>query len=91
MSIVDGVREYLVWQTFENQFSWFSLQREEYVLIEPDAEGIIRSSVFPGLWLAVPALLEGAMIEVLNVLQAGLASAEHQAFVQEPGERSSQP
>jgi len=87
----NGVREYLVWQRFENQFSWFSLQREEYVLIEPDTDGIIRSSVFPGLWLAVPALLEGAMIEVLNVLQAGLASAEHQAFVQELGERSSQP
>lgn len=84
----NGVREYLVWQTFENQFSWFSLQREEYVLIEPDAEEIIRSTVFPGLWLAVPALLSGAMMEVLNVLQTGLASAEHQAFVQDLAGRS---
>lgn len=84
----NGVREYLVWQTFENQFSWFSLQREEYVLIEPDAEEIIRSTVFPGLWLAVPALLSGAMMEVLNVLQTGLALAEHQAFVQDLAGRS---
>ncbi|XPM59755.2 MAG: Uma2 family endonuclease [Leptolyngbya sp. IPPAS B-1204] len=78
----NGVQEYIVWQTFENRLSWFRLQAEEFVLIEPDADGMIRSSVFPGLWLAVPALLEGRMIEVLNVLQAGIADPAHQAFVQ---------
>jgi Uma2 family endonuclease len=78
----NGVQEYLVWQTFENRLSWFRLQAEEFVLIEPDADGIIRSSVFPGLWLAVPALLEGRMMEVLNVLQAGIADPAHQAFIQ---------
>jgi Uma2 family endonuclease len=76
------VQEYLVWQTFENRFSWFCLQAEEFVLIEPDGDGIIRSSVFPGLWLAVPALLAGRMLEVLEVLQAGIAHPAHQAFVQ---------
>ncbi len=79
----NGVQEYLVWQTFENRFSWFRLQTEEFVLIEPDADGTILSSAFPGLWLAVPALLGGNTIEVLNRLQAGLTSSEHQAFVQE--------
>ncbi|MCU0542014.1 MAG: Uma2 family endonuclease [Oscillatoriaceae cyanobacterium Prado104] len=79
----NGVQEYLVWQTFENRFSWFRLQAEEFVLIEPDADGIIRSSTFPGLWLAVPALLEGNMMEVLNVLQVGIAGEAHQVFVRE--------
>jgi Uma2 family endonuclease len=78
----NGVQEYLVWQTFENRFSWFRLQAEEFVLVAPDADGIIRSSMFPGLWLAVPALLEGGMMEVLNVLQAGLADPSHQVFVE---------
>jgi Uma2 family endonuclease len=78
----NGVQEYLVWQTFENCLSWFRLQAEEFVLIEPDVDGIIRSSVFPGLWLAVPALLEGKMMEVLSVLQSGIADPAHQAFVQ---------
>ncbi len=78
----NGVQEYLVWQTFENRLSWFRLQAEAYVLLEPDAEGIVRSGVFPGLWLAVSALLEGRMIEVLNVLQAGLADPAHLAFVE---------
>lgn len=84
----NGVQEYLVWQTFENRFSWFRLQAEEFVLIEPDADGIIRSSTFPGLWLAVPALLEGNMIEVLNVLQLGIAEDAHQAFIQDLAGRS---
>lgn len=79
----NGVQEYLVWQTFENHLSWFRLQAEEFVLIEPDADGVIRSSVFPGLWLAVPALLGGRMIEVLNLLQVGIADPTHQAFVQQ--------
>jgi Uma2 family endonuclease len=82
----NGVQEYLVWQTFENRFSWFRLQSEEFVLIEPDAEGIICSSTFPGLWLEVTALLEGRMIDVLNTLQKGLTSPEHQAFVQKLAE-----
>jgi Uma2 family endonuclease len=84
----NGVQEYLVWQTFENRFSWFRLQAEEFVLIEPDADGIIRSTTFPGLWLAVPALLQGNMIEVLNVLQLGISEEAHQAFIQELAGRS---
>jgi hypothetical protein len=38
--------------------------------------------VFPGLWLAVDALLTGAMTQVLAVLQQGINSAEYQAFVE---------
>jgi Uma2 family endonuclease len=87
----NGVQEYLVWQTFENRFSWFRLQAEEFVLIEPDADGMIRSRVFPGLWLNVPALLEGRMTEVLNGLQAGIADPLHQAFVQELAGRAALP
>ncbi|UZQ55589.1 Uma2 family endonuclease [Trichothermofontia sichuanensis B231] len=84
----NGVQEYLVWQTFENRFSWFRLQAEAFVLVEPDAEGIIRSTVFPGLWLAVDALLAGRMMAVLNVLQAGIADPAHQGFVQALAGRS---
>jgi Uma2 family endonuclease len=76
------VQEYLVWQTFENRFNWFRLQAEEFVLVEPDADGLIRSTVFPGLWLAVADLLAGRMIMVLNSLQTGIADPAHTAFVQ---------
>ena len=42
---------------------------------------MIRSRVFPGLWLDVKALLKGDLARVLAVLQQGLASPEHAAFV----------
>jgi hypothetical protein len=47
----------------------------------PD-DGIMRSQVFPGLWLGVSDLLAGNIQQVLTVLQAGLQSAEHGAFVE---------
>jgi Uma2 family endonuclease len=83
----NGVQEYLVWQTFESRLSWFRLEDGEYVLVEPDEVGIIRSCCFPGLWLAVPDLLAGRMMDVLNVLQLGIVSSEHQAFVRELSDR----
>ena len=79
----NGVQEYIVWQILENQINWFSLQNGEYVLLQTDVDGVIKSQVFPGLWLAVNALLAGDMIKVLEVLQQGLASTEHTAFVQQ--------
>jgi Uma2 family endonuclease len=85
----NGVQEYLVWQTFENRLSWFRLEEEAYVAIVPDKDGIIRSTIFPGLWLDVAALLDGQMMAVLNTLQAGITTPEHQAFVQALAERSS--
>lgn len=76
-----GVREYVIWQAFENQIEWFVLQEGDYRALAPDDDGIIRSRVFPGLWLALEALLNHEMPQVLEVLQAGIRSAEHAAFV----------
>ncbi|MDX2242029.1 MAG: Uma2 family endonuclease [Leptolyngbyaceae cyanobacterium bins.302] len=79
----NGVKEYLVWQIFGHQIVWFSLQQGTYVPLAPDANGVVKSQVFPGLWLAVVSLLQGEMSQVLNVLQAGVSSPEHAAFVQQ--------
>lgn len=51
-------------------------------LTSADEDGVIRSQVFPGLWLAANDLLAGNMGRVLAVLQEGLATPEHTAFVQ---------
>ncbi|MEB3295366.1 MAG: Uma2 family endonuclease [Synechococcales bacterium] len=85
----NGVKEYLVWQVFEQRLDWFTWQEGEYRPLAMDGDGVIRSQVFPGLWLAVADLLVGKMERVLAVLQIGLASAEHTAFVQRLSERSS--
>ena len=79
----NGVQEYIVWQTLENQLDWFSLQNGEYVPLEADPNNVIKSRVFPGLWLATRALLAGDMTKVVEVLQQGLNSTEHAAFVQQ--------
>jgi len=49
-------------------------------LIEP-VDGIIKSRVFPGLWLDAPALLAGDAARLLATLDRGLASPEHADFV----------
>ena len=77
------VKEYLVWQVMDRRLDWFSLQEEEYISLVPDAAGIIRSRVFPGLWLAVSALLEGDMSSAIATLQTGLNSDAHQEFIQQ--------
>ncbi|MBE9004515.1 Uma2 family endonuclease [Fortiea sp. LEGE XX443] len=77
----NGVKEYIVWQVLDQKLTWFYLEQGEYLELVPDDDGILRSQIFPGLWLAVSQLLAGNMQQVLTVLQAGLQSAEHQAFV----------
>ncbi len=63
----NGVLEYVIWQSYENQIEWFCLIDGDYRLLSPSADGIIRSQVFPGLWLAVEALLNNQMVQVLEV------------------------
>jgi len=69
------VREYIVWQMYENRVDWFVLEAGRYVLA-------IADDRFPGLWLSVNGLREGNRSEIFAVLQSGLATAEHQAFVE---------
>jgi Uma2 family endonuclease len=78
----NGVREYLVWRVLEQQFDWFALRAGQFQALAPDAMGLLRSEVFPGLWLDPAALLRGDMLRVLAVVQQGLAAPEHAAFVQ---------
>jgi len=78
----NGVKEYIVWRVLDQKISWFYLDEGEYLDLPTDSDGIIRSRVFPGLWLAVAELLAGRMQRVFAVLQEGVQSPEHAAFVQ---------
>lgn len=85
--LYNGVQEYIVWQMYENKLDWFMLHNDDYVVLLPDTDGIIRSRQFPGLWLAVEALRAGDILQVLAVLQEGLTTPEHEAFVQQLSQR----
>jgi Uma2 family endonuclease len=79
----NGVREYLVALIYEQTLHWFVLREGEYAEMQPDAGGILRSEVFPGLWLRPEALWANDLAGLLATVQAGVASAEHAAFVEQ--------
>jgi len=84
-----GVKEYVVWRTQDKQLDWFLLVGDEYVPLTPNTEGVIDSKVFPGLRLAVDALLDGDLAQVLAESQKGLSTDKHAAFVERLAEKSS--
>lgn len=75
-----GVREYLVWRVLDQEVDWFVLRGSQFERLAPDADGCLKSEVFPGLWLSVPHLLAADSRMVGKVLEAGMQSAEHAAF-----------
>lgn len=77
----NGVQEYLAAQAYEQRIDWFVLREGVYETLQPDQDGILRSEVFPGLWLPVDGLWAGDLAALLSVLQQGVASPEHAAFV----------
>lgn len=84
-----GVKEYLVWRIQDRQIDWLHLYDGRYEQLPAHPDDNVRSRVFPGLWLCVPALLTGDLAHVLAILQQGIASAEHAAFVAALQERTS--
>ncbi len=68
-----GVKEYIVVQTWDKIVNWFILENDEYAAMKPDKKGVLRSRVFPGLWLNAPALLALDRAGVLSTLEHGLA------------------
>jgi len=76
-----GVIEYVTVLVHESEVRWHRLVDGAYQLLPAAADGVIRSLAFPGLWLHVPALLEGNLAQVVATLNQGLLSSEHAAFV----------
>jgi Uma2 family endonuclease len=76
-----GVKEYLVVALRQQQVFWFVRRRGRFKVMTPGADGILRSEVFPGLWLDPAALLRLDRQRVLAVLREGLDTAAHAAFV----------
>lgn len=74
------VREYLVWRVLDRAIDWFILRQGQFVPLTPDG-GLLKSEVFPGLWLDPAALIGGDIARVLAIVQQGAASPEHAAFV----------
>jgi Uma2 family endonuclease len=79
----DGVREYILWRTIDQQIDWWYLNEGVYQLLSPGNDGILRSKVFPGLWLNRSALLEKNRAALVECLERGLQRSEHRSFIEE--------
>jgi len=77
----NGVQEYLVHRVEDDEIDWFVLEAGTYVRQHPDADGILKSRVFPGLWLDVAAVLLGDLRALRNTVERGAADPSHAAFV----------
>ncbi len=76
-----GVREYLVWRTDDGAIDFFTLSEGLFEPIAADDQGLVKSGVFPGLWLDRAAILSGDMSKVLAAVERGVATPEHAEFV----------
>jgi hypothetical protein len=85
----NGAREYVVWRTQDEAIDWFVSRGGKFKRLAADAAGILKSRALPGLWLDARALITYDMVKVHEVVQAGLASAEHREFVDRLRKRKS--
>jgi hypothetical protein len=77
-----GVCEYLIVLTKKKQMIWRELIEGEYREMAVGPDGILRSRVFPGLWLDEAALWKRDIARMAEVAQQGLATPEHAEFAQ---------
>ncbi len=76
-----GVKEYVVVALRQKQVRWFVLHHGKFTALQPGPDGILRSEVFPGLWLDSNALVREDGRRLLAVLREGLATPDHAVFV----------
>lgn len=76
----NGIQEYIVWNVEERSIAWFVLRNGAY---QPQVArgGILKSKVYPGLWLNAAALLGEDFSTLRRVADQGIASVEHRRFV----------
>ena len=75
------VLEYIVWRFDDATLDWFILRDGNYIRLALSGDGFYKSEIFPGLWLDAAALIRGDMNTVQRILEQGIASPEHGAFV----------
>ena len=79
-----GVREYLTVLLKPRQVIWRQLVRGKYREMALSEDGLLRSLVFPGLWLN-PAALWDSKLSLRTTVEQGVRSPEHAAFVKRLG------
>ena len=82
-----GALEYYAAIIREGRVARFARRGDRLVEVPPDADGLYRSTAFPGFWLDPAALLGGDTRRLMAVLNQGIATPEHAAFAASLGSR----
>ena len=77
-----GVREYFIAAPRDQKLVSFSLTSTGFQPLDADDNGVIQSAYFPGLWLDTESLWDLDLQRMNAVLQRGLATPEHAAFIE---------
>jgi Uma2 family endonuclease len=86
-----GVLEYIVRAFDPDEVIWFRQDHGSLVKVPADPDGLYRSKVFCGLWLDPQALLQGDTRRLRAIVDLGLATPEHAAFVAQLAEARGNP
>lgn len=78
-----GVLEYLVVLTRQREVRRFVLHEGQFREMPADTDGVIRSKVFPGLWLHTSGLLQLDGLQVIEMLRQGMTTPEYTSFRQQ--------
>lgn len=76
--IIAGVLEYLVVCLNPQKIYWFDLKNQTELTVGGD--GILRSIVYPGLWLDTGALFRCDYATLMDRIAAGMRTAEYEEF-----------
>jgi Uma2 family endonuclease len=87
----NGVREYVIWRVLDREIDWFVLRGGKYERLALSAEGIYQSEALPGLWLDPQALIAEDLPKLQAIVQRGLATPEHQQFVERLARAATKP
>jgi len=75
-----GVQEYLFILAKEQRLVWFELLDGLYVEKQTDVDGVLKSTIFPGLWLSPDSLFEEHSAALLGTLREGMATADYRTW-----------
>jgi Uma2 family endonuclease len=76
-----GVLEYLVFLMKEQELIWHTRREGGFEPLAPSAAGILKSQAFPGFWLSERTFFERRLNPDFELIEKGLTSPEHAAFV----------
>ena len=74
-----GVLEYIVVSLEQGKLIWFDLKGKSEILA--NSNGVFQSGIFPGFWIHEQGLLNMDYSLVMNTIQQGINSPEHQEFL----------